>query len=191
MILNIEISVVREVFVPLEAYPYVRRDEPISKAISHLLSRISADGGHLHFDDMFVIDDEGRLIGTLPIRNILEKFFSSVLRPSSSCYFFDDCRYFGDMVVVVDEWFKSECHRLSEVTVEQYMSLYTVSVDASMHVIQALGIMLKNEKNVLPVTEDNVLRGAVRMEDIFKILGAYCTHLPHATNTIFKEGKLS
>jgi bisphosphoglycerate-dependent phosphoglycerate mutase len=33
-----------------------------------------------------------------------------------------------------------------------------------MHVVHALGIMLKNEKNVLPVAEDNVLREVMLIE---------------------------
>lgn len=155
-----------------------------------LLENCSEDGKHMHFDDILVINDAGRLVGQLQLSTILENFFRTALRPTSSRFFFEDNDYFADMILIIDEWFKKECQRQSHVTVGNYMIPHPTTVEPSAHVLQALGLMLNNEKKLLPVIEDNVLRGAVRMEDIFRVLGS-CIPPFSTTNRLYTEGKSS
>lgn len=172
--MKIEISVVREILIPLSEYPHISASEPINNAIALLLAHYSNDGSHLHFKEILVTDRNGGLVGQLPVESILENFFRPALRSSASKQFFEDSEHFADLVLVIDDWFKAECKRQSVVTVNRYMNQHPPSIGASAHVVHALGMMLSSQKEVLPVTEDNVLQGAVRMEDIFKVLGNCC-----------------
>lgn len=171
-LVNIEISVVRQIAIPLSEFPHIPAESPICDAIGMLLDNCSADGRHMHFDDLLVIDNTGRLVGQLQLSTILENFFRTALRPTASRFFFEDNDYFADMILIIDEWFRKECKRQSDVTVHSYMLPHPLTVEPAAHVVQALGLMLNNERNLLPVTEDNVLKGAVRMEDIFRVLGS-------------------
>lgn len=189
--MKIDISIVREILIPLSRYPHISLNEPISNAIALLLAHHSGDGGHLHFEDILVTDTEKRLVGQLRFATILEKFFQPALRPSASRHVFEDSEHFAELLVVIDEWFKAECRRQSMITVDRFMDRQPFAVSSSAHVVHALGIMLANQKNVLAVTEDNVLKGAIRMEDIFRILGKCCFPPSGATDRIFTEGYLS
>lgn len=189
--MKLDISIVRETLIPLSRYPHISQDEPICNAIALLLAHQSDEGNHLNFEDMLVTDAEGRLVGQLRFSAILEKFFQPALRPSASKHVFEDSEHFAELIVVIDEWLKDQCRTQAAVSVNRFMDHQPLVVSGSDHVVHALGIMLSHQKNVLPVTENNVLKGAIRIEDIFKILGNCCFSSFGATDRIFTEGYLS
>lgn len=173
--MNIEITVAREILIPLEQYPHLQDDEPIGNAVALLLNNCSADGRHLHFDEMLVITGGNRLAGHLSVRDILTGFFPSILSTSTTSVFAGKKEHFTDLSILLEDSFRRECRRQATHTVGTYMTKPHRAIDASMHLLHALEIMIKDEENTLPVTENNVLLGAVRMEDIFRVLGNYCT----------------
>lgn len=179
--MKIDISVVREILIPLSDYPHITAQRSISDAISLLLRHNSGDGCHMHYEEILVTDDNGKLVGQLRSESILENFFRPALRPSASKVFFEDSEQFADLILIIDDWFKAECRSLTKVTVAKYMCRHPYSINASAHVVHALGMMLTGQRKVLPVTENNVLQGAIRMEDIFRILGNRALPCQHST----------
>lgn len=184
-----KISVVREIFTPLSNYPHITADESLSRAIEILMEHQSENGRHIHYDVLFVVGSQGELAGELQQKVILENFFRKLLLPTATHFFFEDNEYFADMLPIIDDWFKEECGNQSRITVETCMCRQNCSVEPSVHVVQALSIMLQNERSVLPVTKDNVLLGAVRMEDIFNILGNAYPYPGNTSDSLLLEGK--
>lgn len=173
--MNNEISAVSEILIPLDQYPHLRNDEPIGNAVAMLLANVSADGRHLLFDEVLVIDDDGRLAGQISIQNILTSFFPSILSTTASGVFAGKQEHFTDLSILLEGSFRRECRRQAAHTVAQHMTGAHRSIDGAMHPLHALEIMVKDGVTTLPVTENEVLLGAVRMTDIFRVLGTYCT----------------
>ena len=74
-----DISLVRQILIPLDQYPHLHEDKPIGDAVALLLQNTSSDGRHLHYDELLVIDSDSRLVGHIFIRDILTSFFPSIL----------------------------------------------------------------------------------------------------------------
>lgn len=190
--MKLDISIVRKILIPLEKYPHISAGSPVNNAIALLLAHDSIDGKHLHFKEILITDRRGSLVGQLSVKSILENFFNPALSPSVSKHYLKGSKHFGDLILAIDDWFKTECKRQSLETVDQYMSQPTPSGSASAHVVHALGMMLNSQTKMLPVIDNNVLKGVVRMEDLFKVFGDCCfpPFPPVSTiNRISTEGK--
>lgn len=173
--MNTETFLAREVYIPLDQYPHIYADEPIGNGVALLLQNISADGRHLHYEDILVLNRDDRVAGHLSIQDILTSFFPSILTTATPGVFEGKMQHFTDLSILLEDSFQRECRRQSAHTINMYMTQPHQAIDASMHLLHVLEIMIKDQETLLPVEENGVLLGAVRMEDVFKILGTYCT----------------
>lgn len=169
-----DIKTAKEIVIPLEQYPHIRRYEPVSDAVAKLLGHCSTDGRCMYYEEILVVDKNQRLVGRLTVRDILISFFPSILSPEPAGLFGGYRASFTDLSILFEDSFRRECRRQATHTVEEFMSIAHEPIDAAMHPLHILEIMIKDGVNTLPVTEKEVLLGAVRMTDLFKILATYC-----------------
>ena len=153
----------------------VLHKRPIGNGVAMILAHCSADNLHLHYDEILVIDSKDQLVGILDVTRILTSFFPSILGDYPDKGYVGKKQSFTDLSVLLEDHFRVECKRQTTVPVNQYMRKAHRSIDASMHILHALEIMIKDREKTLPVTNKGVLLGAVRLTDIFRVLGAYCT----------------
>lgn len=188
--MKIDISVVREILIPLSDYPHILAGESLAKGIGLLTDRRSEDGRHMHYDCALVITAKGEYLGLFELRPVLARFFEPAIRPLSSHFPLKDRNSYADSIVAIDEWFKCECQRKSTATIREYLSIPQPlqSVTPACHVLEALALMLKTESGVLPVIENNVLLGAVRLEDVFTTLAYGLQPQTNANQTFSTEG---
>lgn len=170
-----DISLVRQIAIPLDQYPHLHEEKPIGDAVALLLQNESADGRHLHYNELLVVNGSGDLVGRILIRDILTSFFPSILGTSTAGIYAGKKEHFTDLSILLEDNFRRECRRQAAHTVKMHMTKAHRSVDGSMTLLHALEIMVKDDEMTLPVMENNVLTGAIRMQDIFKVLGNYCT----------------
>ena len=170
-----DIPDVQRIMIPIDRYPCIRWDEPIANGVALILKHSSADNQHLHYEEMLVIDGNDQLVGMLNITSILSSFFPSILGDYSHQVYVGKKQSFTDLSVLLEEHFRVECKRQASTAVSKYMRKPHRSIDGSMSLLHALEIMIKDQENTLPVTEHGILLGAVRVADIFRVLGGYCT----------------
>lgn len=166
---------VREVAIMLDRYPHLHESEPIGDGVAQLLQRRSADGLHLHYEELLVINENQQLVGHLSVQNILSSFFPSILTPNPVTTYVGKKERYTDLSILVEDSFQKECRRQATKVVRDYMSKPRRTIDSGMHPLHALEIMIKENVNSLPVVETEKLLGAVRITDIFRVLGTYCT----------------
>lgn len=174
-VMDNNIPKVQHILIPMDRYPSIREDETISSGVAVLLQHSSSDNQHLHFEEILVINSKNQLAGLLTVKDILTSFFPSILGFTSDSTYSGKKVMFTDLSVLLEDHFRRECKGQATQKVKQYMRKPHRSIDASMHVLHVLEIMIKEHEKTLPVTDNNVLLGAVRMNDIFKVLGTYCT----------------
>ena len=166
---------VREIAITLDRYPHLRESEPIGDGVAQLLQRRSADGLHLHYDELLVIDEQQCLVGHLSVQNILSSFFPSILTPNPVTTYVGKKELYTDLSILLEDTFQKECRRQATKVVRDYMSKPRRTIDGTMHPLHALEIMVAGNVNSLPVVEQEKLIGAIRISDIFRVLGTYCT----------------
>lgn len=170
-----EIINVQKIMMPIGDYPCIRGDEPIQNGVALILEHSSADNMHLHYEELMVIDRNDQLVGMIDAIDILKSFFPSVLGVSTGQIYVGKKDSFTDLSILLEDHFRMECKRKASEAVNQHMRVPHRSIDVSMHVLHALEIMVKDGEKTLPVTDNTVLLGAVRVADIFRVLGGYCT----------------
>ncbi len=173
--MNSEKFNVQHIMIPISEYPYIKADEPIGNGVALILQHSSADNMHLHYEDLIVIDSNERLVGMLDATTILRSFFPSILGTPTNQVYVGKTQTFTDLSVLLEDHFRVECKRQAAESVAQHMRVPHRSIDSSMHVLHALEIMVKDAENTLPVTEKGILLGAIRVADIFRVLGGYCS----------------
>ena len=166
---------VREVTIMLDCYPHLDESEPIGEGVAQLLQHLSADGLHLHYEELLVTNKNQQLVGHLSVQNILSSFFPSILNPSSVTAYAGKKQRYTDLSILVEDSFQKECRRQAAKVVREYMSKPRSTIDGDMHPLHALEIMVEEDVYSLPVVETEKLIGAVRITDIFRVLGTYCT----------------
>ena len=175
--MNADMPTICYIVYPLSRYPSIHRDEPIGTAVNRLLNSSSYDGIHLHFDELLVLNRSKELVGHLSIRDIICCFFPSVMQ-SSTPVFSGKQEQFTELSSLLGSNFHKECRRQLAQPAERYMTAPKNSIPSNTHLLHALEIMVKENRNSLPVLESNILIGAVRINDIFRVLGTtYCTAL--------------
>lgn len=174
-VMHNDIPDVQKIMIPIDRYPCIRGEEPIGNGVALILSHSSADNQHLHYEELLVIDNNDRLVGMLNTASILSSFFPSILGDSAQQVYVGKKHSFTDLSVLLEEHFRVECRRQATTAVNQYMRKPHRSIDGSMSLLHALEIMIKDHENTLPVTENGILLGAIRVGDIFRVLGGYCT----------------
>ena len=173
--MSTEITAVRDMVIRLDRYPHLRDDEPIGNGVALLLQNSSADGMHLHFEEALVVNGDGDLVGHLTVENILASFFPSILAPDQVTAYVGKKDQFTDLSILFEDSFRKECRRQAGKMVKQYMSKPRRVLDGAIHPLHALEIMVKEKAHSLPVSNDQELIGAVRITDLFRVLGTYCT----------------
>lgn len=170
-----DIPDVQKIMIPIDQYPCIREDEPVGNCVALILEHSSADKQHLHYDELLVIDSNDQLVGMLNITSILSSFFPSILGDTSHQVYFGKKQSFTDLSVLLEDNFRVECKRQASTAAKNYMRKPHRSIEGSMSLLHALEIMIKDQENTLPVTQNSILLGAVRVADIFRVLGSYCT----------------
>lgn len=170
-----DIPDVQKIMIPIDRYPCIRGDESIGNGVALILEHSSADNQHLHYEELLVIDSDDQLVGMLNIASILSSFFPSILGETPHQVYVGKKQSFTDLSVLLEEHFRVECRRQASTPVSNYMRKPHRSIDGSMSLLHALEIMIKDQVNTIPVTEKGILLGAVRVADIFRVLGGYCT----------------
>lgn len=166
---------VQNTMIPIDEYPFITADEPIRNGLALILQHSSTDNMHLYYEDLIVIDNNEQLVGMLDAKSILKSIFPSLLGTPINRDYVGKQQTFTELSVLLEDHFRVACQRRADEPVIRHMRVPHRSIDASMHVLHALEVMIKDQETTLPVTEDGILLGAVRITDIFRILGAYCS----------------
>ncbi len=177
-----DISVTGEIFIPVGNYPCVYEGDSLRTCVERLLEKSSDDGRHLYYEWLLVIDLANVVVGSVNYIDILKTLFPFLLTPDESHVFSGKSQRFSDLSVLLEGRFEKACRRQAKMTAGGSMSAPPPSISTDTHLLHALEIMVSSGNSILTVTENQVLAGVVRMSDVFKHLGSYCT-LPRADSS--------
>ena len=82
---------------------------------------------------------------------------------------------FTDLAILMEDSFQAECKRQGALPVRDFMAPPLKSIKGTMHPLHAAEIMMTENETCLPVVEDGILIGLVRLIDIFHTLAGSCS----------------
>jgi CBS domain-containing protein len=167
--------VIKDIMVPLELFPHLGSEESVQDAVAQLFSHTEGGSGKLVFDELLVINSESQYVGRLTIKGILTCFFPTLFQSGQKNIFAGKKEKFTDLAILLEDSFLNECKRQGALPVSQFMAPPHKSIKADMHPLHAAEIMMEENETCLPVVDNQVLIGVVRLIDVFRVLASSCT----------------
>ena len=167
-------TTVKDLIIPLEQFPHVQSEAPVHEAVGLLFSHVNGSG-RLQYDELLVISADYQYVGRLTVRSILNCYFPSLFATGDKQIFAGKQAKFTDLAILMENSFQGECKRQGALPVRDYMAPPLKSIKANLHPLHAAEIMMAENETCLPVVEDGILIGLVRLIDIFHTLAGSCS----------------
>ena len=167
-------TTVKDLIIPLEQFPHVQSEAPVHEAVGLLFSHVNGNG-RLQYDELLVISADNQYVGCLTVRGILTCYFPTLFATGDKQIFAGKKEKFSDLAILMEDSFQAECKRQGALPVRDFMAPPLKSIKAGMHPLHAAEIMMNENETCLPVVEDGILIGLVRLIDIFHTLAGSCS----------------
>ena len=167
-------TTVKDLIIPLEQFPHVQSEAPVHEAVGLLFSHVNGNG-RLQYDELLVINADNQYVGRLTVRSILNCYFPSLFATGDKQIFAGKQAKFTDLAILMEDSFQGECKRQGALPVRDFMAPPLKSIKAGMHPLHAAEIMMTENETCLPVVEDGILIGLVRLIDLFRTLASSCS----------------
>ena len=167
-------TTVKDLIIPLEQFPHVQSEAPVHEAVGLLFSHVNGNG-RLQYDELLVISADNQYVGRLTVRGILTCYFPTLFATGDKQIFAGKKEKFSDLAILMEDSFQAECKRQGALPVRDFMAPPLKSIKAGMHPLHAAEIMMNENETCLPVVEDGILIGLVRLIDIFHTLAGSCS----------------
>ena len=167
-------TTVKDLIIPLEQFPHVQSEAPVHEAVGLLFSHVNGTG-RLQYDELLVISADNQYVGRLTVRGILTCYFPTLFATGDKQIFAGKKEKFSDLAILMEDSFQAECKRQGALPVRDFMAPPLKSIKAGMHPLHAAEIMMNENETCLPVVEDGILIGLVRLIDIFHTLAGSCS----------------
>ena len=167
-------TTVKDLMIPLEQFPHVSSEAPVHEAVGLLYSHVNGHG-RLQYDELLVISADNRLVGRLTLRGILTCYFPTLFAGDQQPIFAGKQAKFTDLAILLEDSFQTECKRQGSLPVGDFMAPPHKAIKAGLHPLHAAEIMMTENETCLPVVEDGILIGLVRLIDIFNTLAGSCS----------------
>ena len=167
-------TTVKDLIIPLEQFPHVQSEAPVHEAVGLLFSHVNGNG-RLQYDELLVINADNQYVGRLTVRGILTCYFPTLFTTGDKQIFAGKQAKFTDLAILMEDSFQGECKRQGGLPVREFMAPPLKSIKAGMHPLHAAEIMIEENETCLPVVEDGILIGLVRLIDLFRTLASSCS----------------
>ena len=167
-------TTVKDLIIPLEQFPHVQSEAPVHEAVGLLFSHVNGSG-RLQYDELLVISADNQYVGRLTVRGILTCYFPTLFTTGDKQIFAGKQAKFTDLAILMEDSFQGECKRQGALPVRDFMAPPLKSIKAGMHPLHAAEIMMTENETCLPVVEDGILIGLVRLIDLFRTLASSCS----------------
>ena len=170
----VEIPVVRDHIIPIDKYPHLQETQTLGDAVQTLLSYIGDDEGHLQFSGIIIRNSSNQLVGLLKLPTILQALDKRLVDiPRVDGHEGKGAEY-PNLSILWEESFFNTCTLNKDRVIKEFMLPAKRFSKGSDSLIKALSMMLYSNKYILPVVDENIVTGVIRMEEIFKVISSHC-----------------
>jgi Mg/Co/Ni transporter MgtE len=170
-----DIPIVRDYTIPLERYPNLNEKKTLRDAAKVIQSFTAGEKNQLiRYSDALVVNDQNQLAGRITMTDILHGLAPQLVESTKVQKFEGKTADFANLALLVEDSFFKECSLRWSKPVSSFMSPVENTVSADTHLLQTLLIMLNTKDYNLPVVDNEMIVGVIRMEEIFKAISSHC-----------------
>jgi Mg/Co/Ni transporter MgtE len=166
--------VVRDVLIPLERYPHLNENQSLLDSVQKIKEYTAGDRNQIRYAEVFVVNDENRLVGKIEIVDVLHALAPSLFAADKVAKFEGKGSDFPNLAILLEDSFLKKCSEQSTIPIKDFMAKIEDSVKADTPMLKALMLMLKAERYSFPVVDGSEVIGVVRLEEIFLELCNHC-----------------
>jgi len=165
-----EYKKVKDVMIPLDEYPHVQLNVNIYDALLEIQEKAAKGFRHL------LIFDKTHLIAVVSAREILRDMAPGVFRAACPPTVEGYCpQEDPSLAVLWEDSFARECKKNIMKPLEGIITPGPfATVDSEAPITKALFMMLRDDKNALPVTTNHAIIGVVRLPNILDLILEKC-----------------
>lgn len=154
---------VRDLMVELEKFPHVTGNASLRDAFAKLHA---ASGSSELFRNILVLDDKGRLLGTLGLKNVLHALLPDYLRHGSTHYQGSSSDV-SALAVLWQEDCAEQCRDAHKIRAKDHVAPIAATIGIDEPITKAAFLFATTPVNVLPVVEGKQVVGVLRLVDVF------------------------
>lgn len=154
---------VRDLMVELDRFPHVSGNANLRDVFAKLHA---ASGSSELFRNILVLDEKGRLLGTLGLKNVLHALLPDYLRHGST-HFQGTSNDVSALAVLWQEDCEEQCKEAHKILAKDHVSPIAATIGADEPVTKAAFLFATTPVNVLPVVEGKQIIGVIRLVDVF------------------------
>jgi len=167
-----ENQMVRDIMMPLSAFPCMKESGTVQEAIQQLRSFCPiGSSGPCGFSELMVIDDKGGLVGRVTQQGILRVLFSSLLDTVDIKGFEGKTAEYSDLTTLLNGVMLKEGINHLNASLSKVIEKGIRVLPATYELIHAMSVMVICKETVLPVAENDKLVGVVKLAEVFGALG--------------------
>ncbi len=163
---------IRDIMIPLTGFPCLKESSTVLEAIQQLRSFCPVgSSGPCGFNELMVVNDTGSLVGRVTQQGILRILFSTLLDSSDIKHFEGRTQEYSDLSTLLNGVLIKEGVSHLNAGLSSVIEKDIKIVPASADLIQVMSVMVLGGETVLPVEEQGVLCGVVKLAEIFGAIG--------------------
>ncbi len=163
---------VRDIMMPLSAFPCMKESGTVQEAIQQLRSFCPiGSSGPCGFSELMVVDDKGGLVGRVTQQGILRVLFSTLLNTADIKAFEGKTAEYSDLTTLLNGVMLKEGVNHLNASLAKVIEKNVRVLSASSDLIHAMSVMVICKETVLPVAENGKLVGVVKLAEVFGALG--------------------
>lgn len=163
---------VRDIMLPLSAFPCLKESGTVQEAIQQLRSFCPiGSGGPCGFSELMVVDDQGGLIGRVTQQGILKVLFSTLLNTVDIKKFEGKTAEYSDLSTLLNGVMIKEGVNHLNASLTSVIEKNIRVLPATTDVLHAMSVMVICRETVLPVEENGKLVGVVKLSEVFGTIG--------------------
>jgi Mg/Co/Ni transporter MgtE len=162
---------VKDLMVEITEYPHIPYWLSVREAIFLVRSTYDEKSGLGIHRMVLVFDEKYQLLGVLTLEKLLIGIEPKFLRKNEKSPFqgLADSDYAG-LSALLEGTFAEGCKEEAKKPVSEIMMPIKAKVDVSFSIAKAAFIMIQADVSLIPVMEGEIVRGVLRMSDVFNEL---------------------
>ena len=158
---------VRDLFIPLEKYPYLNENQILEEAIHTFMDLRQENGGRIKYGMLFVVNNSNELVGKLSLMDVLHGFAPRLFDGAKVAKFDGKEGEYPGLALLHEEAVYAECGKSRKNSIKKHIRAIDFTIGADTPMLEALVMMSGRNEFDTPVTDNGTIIGVLRLEEIF------------------------
>jgi len=168
-------SVIRDIVIPFDSYPHLNENQTLKEAIEAFMSYRGGGQDRLLYAMLLVVNDESQLVGKLSLNDVIYGLAPRLMDATRVDKFEGKGGEYQDLALLYEESTFATCGENQSQKIKPLIRAINFSLPADTHILKALVMMSQRDDFSVPVTDNGIFIGVLRLEEIFTAMcNVYC-----------------